>query len=262
MRNLIADGANNALMQYGMFVTIIIVIAVLVAVLELVALILNGVAAAKSRKAKKTMSANGLDGQTVARNLLDNMGMQDVVVKQGGFFRTMMYGDYYNAKTKTIYLRKSMFEGKSVRAVSTAVLNVVYAEYHKNGDKKFTRRAKMQPFALLAPYMFVPLFLVGLIVDLVTAQTIGLATAIFTIVGFAYYLFAMVWFFVNIPAEKQAMNRALEVIKTTSLLNENEYDMVDGLYKSMIVAEIANMILAIVYFIEYLIKLIGLVTKK
>ena len=262
MRNLIADGTNSAFAQFEAFVAIIIVIAVFVAILEIVALVLNAIAVSKSRRATKTENANGLDGATVARNLLDNMGMNDDSVKKGGFFRTMFYGDYYNAKTKTIYLRKKVIEGKSVRSISTAVLNVVYAEYHKNGDKKFIRRAKMQPLVLLAPFMFIPLFLIGLVIDIATTKTIGIATAVLTLIGFAYYLFAMIWFFVNVPVEKQATKRALEVIKTTSLLNEDEYAMVESLYKYMVIAEIANMILAILYFIEYLIKIIALFTKK
>lgn len=262
MKILIADSANNLFTQFGIFISIIIAIALVVAVFELVALILNSIAVFKARRATKTNNANGIDGATVAKNLLDSMGMNDVSVQKGGFFRTLLYGDYYNAKTKTIYLRKKVMEGKSVRSVSTAVLNVVYAEQGKNGNKKFLRRAKMQPLVLLAPYMFVPLFLIGLVVDLVTTQTVGVTTAVFAIVAFAYYLFAMIWFFVNIPVEKQATKRALEIIKSASLLNDDEYAMVEDLYQYMIVAEIANMILAIVYFIEYLIKLIALFAKK
>lgn len=262
MKNLIASGSNGAFAQFGTFVFIVVAISVIVAILEIVALVLNSIAVSKNRKATKTDNANGLDGATVAKNLLENMGMGDVSVKKSGFFRTLFYGDYYNAKTKTIYLRKKVIEGKSVRSVSTSVLNVVYAEFHKNADKKFSRRAKMQPFVLLAPYMFVPLFLIGLVIDLVTTQTVGIVTAVFAIVAFVYYLFAMIWFFVSVPVEKQATKRALEIIKTTSLLNEDEYAMVENVYKYMIVAEIANMILAIVYFIEYLFKLLGLLSKK
>jgi len=259
--NLIASG-NNGLAQFGVFVTVLIAVGVLVAVSELVACILNTIVWFKTHRANKTNNENQIDGETSARKLLDNMGLSNVKVQQAGFFRALFYGDYYNAKTKTVYLRKRVMQNKSVRAVATAVLNVVYAEYDKNGDKAYAKRFKMQPFVLLAPYMFVPLFLVGLIIDLVTLQSVGVGTLVLTLIGLAYYLFALIYYISTIPLTKKAMGRALEIMAQTNILNENEILMVQDLYKYTITADIANMILAIVYLVQYLLKLIAFFCKK
>ena len=58
------------------------------------------------------------------------------------------------------------------------------------------------------------------------------------------------------------MARSSEIIKQTNLLNENEQIMVDELYKYTVMAEIANMILAIIYMLKYLVKILGYFTRR
>ena len=258
--NFIAS--NQALGQFGFFIIAVIVIAIIVGLAEAVACVLNIIVFAKTRKINKTESECQLDGMQVARNLLDNMGMNDVQVVKAGFFRVLFYGDYYDPKKKTIYLRKSVIEGKSVRTIASTVLNVAYAEGDKNGDKTYARSAKIRPFMMFAPYIFIPLVLVGLVLDVLIAQAIGTITAICSIVGFVYYLWAIIYFCTTIPQLKKAMARSSEIIKQTNLLNENEQIMVDELYKYTVMAEIANMILAIIYMLKYLVKILGYFTRR
>ena len=70
---------------------------------------------AKYNKFNNVESSTGHTGFSAARNLLDANGLSDVEVKPLTFFKAMFYGNHYNAKTNTIYLRQGIINSKSIK---------------------------------------------------------------------------------------------------------------------------------------------------
>lgn len=258
MKFLCASGLESL----GTMMMIVVLIAIFVGIIETVAVVLNEAVRMKTRRARRTKTENGLCGEEIARNLLDNLNMKDVQVKKGGFFKIIFFGNHYNHRKKTIYLSKKVLNGATIDSVSNAVLSVAEAESMNLGDEKLSKSAWVRNITMFAPFMFVPLFLVGLFLDLVTGQGLGVATFGFTLFGFLFYLLAIVFFAISIPQKKKAMNRALEIIQVTNLLTEEERKIVESNYKCFILVDVVNMIFAILYFVKILIKVFASLSKK
>ena len=253
---------NISMLGFGgftIFVSVLIVIVAVLAVVEAFAGIANWIATYRYLRYGK-ISAQ-MNGEETANYLLKTLGMEDVQVKKPGFFRSLFLGNSYSISQKTIYLRKRILTRKSVASMAVASQKVALAIQHKNNDKRLLRKSKLDKIAWGAPISFIPLFLIGLIIDFITTSNIGILTVVFSAIGVLYFLIAVIILGLTIPVEKKANADALQLIEQTGIMSETEMIKTKKLYKSMIVAYIANFITSLIYLIKMLFKLLGAIAK-
>lgn len=205
-------------------------------------------------KGKKNTA--GFTAYSAARNLLDANGMTDIKIEKLGFFRAAMYGNSYNRKKKTIYLRRNIVDSDSILAVGLALQKIGLVVMDKQNDKQFIRRAKMQPFMLLAPVAFIPIVLIGLVFDIILSKAVGVGTIITTILAAAFYIISMIYELSTIKVEKRANQKAMEIMVATNFLNEEERMQIQKVFDSYILSYIAEFVVTLLQFIKFILELI------
>lgn len=208
-------------------------------------------------KGNSTRLDSGLTGEQAANMLLEKLNLSEVEVKQLNWFTASIYGNHYNARKKVIYLRKNIFSKSTVTAVSLATQKVALAIQHKNKDKSFIVKSKLQPVIILAPVLFIPLALVGIIFELIILHSnIGTLSIVFIIIGLLFYLLAFIFTLVNLPVEKKANTMAMKIIAETNIIEEDKQNLVRKIYKAYIISYVADFIMALLYLIQFILKLL------
>ncbi len=235
-----------------------IIVAVLIIIVLAATFIARLVVFAKYNKFNNVETSIGHTGFSASRNLLDSNGLSDVEIKPLTFFKAMFYGNHYNAKTKTIYLRQNIINSKSITAVGVAVQKVGHAIQDKENSPLFKFRTKIAPFVVFAPMLFIPITILGAILDWM--YSIGGVSAIISVsLGLILFILAFTFTLFTIPVESRANKLAVELLEKTKILNTNEIYAVKDLYSSYIVAYVmeflASLLQLIKTFLQILIKI-------
>ena len=176
-------------------------------------------------RGNRTNNSLGLSGGEYARKLLDQNGMPDV-------------------------LRMRTINKPSLTAVAMAAQKVALAEQHRDGDTKMIVRSRLQGLGVFAPILFVPLVLIGFLVDIFVLETL-LFSLVTAGIGLLFILFGFIVTLLNIPVEKKAMERA-QVILENELTGE---EMVTVEY-------VLQFIIAILRIIQLILKILISIRKK
>lgn len=210
----------------------------------------------------RTKNANNLTGQQTAEMLLEKVGLADVQVKKCGWFSGFFYSNYYNPKKKTIYLKGRIYDKASIASVGIATQKVALAIQDKNGDKCFKTKSKFQPYILLAPILFIPISLLGIVLDLSLSQTLGYISVALIGIALLLLIVSFIFLLMSLPAEKKANTMAIEIIEQTNLLDGTELAKVKKLYKIDILLYIGTYIMTTLYMIGLFFKILGKLLNK
>ena len=159
MLNLLATKIDGLEIAY-------IAVGILLGIAIIAAFIAQIVIAIGYWRGNRTSNSLGLSGGEYARKLLDQNGMPNVQVKKCGIMRTILFGNHYSITKRTVYLRMRTINKPSLTAVAMAAQKVALAEQHRDGDAKMIVRSRLQGLGVFAPSLFVPLVLIGFLVDL------------------------------------------------------------------------------------------------
>ena len=210
----------------------------------------------------RAKNVNNLTGQQVADLLLNKLGMPDIQVKKSNWFVGFFYGDYYSSKKKTIYLKGRLYENATIASVGVATQKVALALQDKNGDKNFKTKSKFQPYVFSAPLLFIPVSLIGIVIDLVLSKSFGYISLALIAIAFLGLIVSFILLLISLPAERKANSMALEIIEQTNLLNEKETVKVKKLFKINILLYVAGYILTTVYIVGLFFKIFGKLVKR
>lgn len=241
---------------------LLIAVGVLIGIASLFALISRLIIWGTYVKGNSTLTDNGLTAEETANMLLEQLDLSDVKVEQLGWFKASMYGNHYSARKKTIYLRKNIFNKATITAVALATQKVALAVQHKNKDKSFAVKSKLQPFILLAPILFIPLALVGVLLDFAISSQVGTISIVSIILGLLFYLLAFIFTLVNIPVEKKANAMAMKMIVETNIIEANQQGLVKKVYKAYILAYIADFIMSLLYLVQFILRIVFKILER
>lgn len=203
--------------------------------------------------------ASGATGEQAANFMLQLMGVTDVKVEKEGFFRALFYSNHYNPTKKTIYLRRTTFAGKNVTAIALATQKAALVLQDKEDSAKFRARWRLQQCAIFGPLFFIPLVLVGVIIDLVVslngADFSGIATLATTAAALVLFIISMVLAGLTISVEKRGTRDAIDLLRTTDLFQPDELEKAERVLKTYIIAYITDFIIAILKVIQLILKL-------
>lgn len=218
------------------------------------------------RKANRQKAKTGLTSEQVARNMLDGLGYTETKVEKLGFWGGLFVGNHYNEKKDIIYISKALMQRSTLAAIAIVGQKVAEVEAFKSGDKKIAKRSRIQRSGVLAPIVFIPLVVVGIILDALLARhtgsfQFGIFTIILTALALAYFIYGLVGMGLTIKIEKASAAKAMEYFSKTNVLDAEERKDVEKLYKTLITSYIINYIYMLLQVIRLIFKLLGLLSK-
>ena len=189
------------------------------------------------------------------RLILDEQGLVDVEVKKVGFFASLFIGNTYKRKTKTIRLSWFVARRTTVTALAKACELIGLARLHNEGAKGLGTVAFNRYFNWL-PILFLPIVIVGIIVDLVIGENFGVISIIFAGVGLLFTLIPFIISLISLKLERKALSYGQEIILNMGLLSEEEEKKIKNLFVAWRQLYVVNTILNAFELIYFLLKLI------
>jgi len=208
--------------------------------------------------------SNGKTGREVAEKLLAENGLGNVAVAPCGFWRWLIFGNSYSRRKQTVFLRKNVIDVASLVATATAARIASLAILDKEGDKSVARRVHYQVWSLIAPWSFIPIIIIGIIVDILVFADLNLGLA--TIIAVVFALLILLWGIFGehfvLKSERSSCDRAIDLLLKGGLINQSEVAIVRTFFDTYITRQILKFILAILEFIKVLLQLVLTILKS
>ncbi len=233
-----------------------IIVSLMLVVMAITAFVMWIVVMIKYFAGNRKETSNGKTGLQVAREMLDKAGLNHIQVKKANIFRAFIFGNCYSITKKTVFLRGAIANKKSLTSVGLALQKVGIAQLCESGNKTAITRNRLQILSLFGPILFLPIVLLGAVVDYLLFQVFG----IFSIISIAIsILILFAGFFItllNIPVEKKANQMALETMKRTGILNEQEQKIVKDVFDAYIIAYIMDFIVSVLRIVQLVLEIV------
>ena len=159
-------------------------------------------------KYSRVRISRGLTGADAARQVLSSGNADDVAIKP---IRGSMT-DHYDPREGVIRLSDSVYGSVSAAAVGVAAHEAGHAVQHATHYFPIRVRAKIIPATRFGSMLSIPIFFIGLI----------MASDVFLLLGIALYAIVASFQLVTLPVEFNASARAMQVLRSEGMLNEEE----------------------------------------
>ncbi len=156
-------------------------------------------------------NARGITGREAAEEILRRNGLNDVKVGHIGGNLT----DHYDPRTKTVNLSDSTYNQASIAAVGVAAHECGHALQHKVVYAPLALRTVLVPVSRFGSMAAMPLILLGFLFS-------GSSSLLFIQLGIIAFLASVVFQIVTLPVEFNASKRAVDLIGSAGILNQNE----------------------------------------
>jgi hypothetical protein len=153
-------------------------------------------------------SRAGYTGQTAARRILDQNGLDHVRVERVSGQLT----DHYDPRAQVLRLSDATFASASIAAIGVAAHEAGHAVQHDQGYLPNKLRSLLVPVAQIGSSFGPYLALFGLLFSM---------TLLFNI-GIILYAGAVLFYLITLPVEFNASSRAMRVLEEQGLLSEEE----------------------------------------
>ncbi|MCM1224354.1 MAG: zinc metallopeptidase [Lachnospiraceae bacterium] len=211
-------------------------------------------------KYNRKQNSAGKSGEEIARRLLDSHGLQHIRVTKTG---SMLFGNSYSHYFKKVRLRRLTWQKKSVTSLAMAAQKSSLAVLDKENDADMQKRIKLTPVMNFGPLAFVPLVMIGLILDLFVLKSgNGICTIVLSVVGLVFYLLAFVMSLLVLKTEKKAQVRAVELMREQSLATEEEIEMCRKLFRLYNIEYVNDMLMALLELIYRVLQIIAAVQNN
>ena len=256
--NIVREASEGSLngVSDGVIIALSIV-AVLLVVLSIFAFIVSGILSIAYIKYNHKKNSIKLPGKDIARAVLDNNNLSNIKVSASG---SVMFGNSYSHYFKKVRLRRLTWKKSSVSSLAMAVQKSSLAILDKEGDEDMKKRVKLTPVIYFGPLAFVPLVLIGILVDLYVAKsTDAKFTIIATAVASLIYVASFIMSILVLKTEKKAQTKALDIMKNENLATDEEIKMCKKLFKLYNIEYVNNMIIALLELIYRVLQIISYV---
>lgn len=243
---------------------ILIILSAIIGIVFLVADVYSWLLIARYRKLNRKNASINETTEQLAQKLLEKEGITDVSVKKCGLFRSLLYGNSYSRRKKTVFLRKNIYGKSSLTGVATATRLVGLAVQDRDKDKRFLFVSAALPYVQFAPFMVLPLVILGLILDLVVFSSAVpfLITLILLGVSLVYVIIAFVFTLLNVKVNKTAIIVAKDLIENGELgLTEDEKTQITKLHKIYLTKYVLDFITGTLELVKLLLQIIYTILK-
>lgn len=234
---------------------LMLVISVLIIVAGVVALVVSIWLAIRYSKYNRKQNSVNMTGEAIARQILDENGLEGIAVKCTG---SLTFGNSYSHYFKKVRLRRRTWKKASVASLAMAAQKSCLAVLDKENDPDMARRVRLSPFIYLGPIAFLPLILIGVLLDVLVFNSSGLATGIGMGAGLGFYIMAFIMSLMVLKTETKAQKLALQVVRADGLATEEEVADMQALFKMYNVQYVVNMIIAL---LELILRVLSVIVK-
>lgn len=157
----------------------------------------------------KVNTQKGYTGAQVARQLLDQSNLQNVIIETS----KGKLSDHYDPRNQVLRLSPEVYQGRSIASVSVAAHEVGHAIQHARGYAPLDARNKFFPVAKFGSSAAWPFMIIGLLIpNLSKLMTVGIIL----------FSAAVIFQVITLPVEFNASSRALEMLDSRGYLVGNE----------------------------------------
>ena len=158
------------------------------------------------KKYNKVASGTALTGAQIATKMLSDNGIYDVQIHEGGKGK-----NHFDPRHNSVTLESAYFHGTSVSAHAVACHEVGHALQLAGGYGPFKARSAIFPIVSFASNVWFVIFIIGAVMTM--NGLIDLAIALYAV--------TILFQIVTLPVEFDASKRAMNYIKSSSVLQGN-----------------------------------------
>ncbi|MBR1925796.1 MAG: zinc metallopeptidase [Clostridia bacterium] len=239
------EGFKNVSNELQWAIFIVMCLIVLVAVVAIVISIWLSVKYVRFNR--KTNSQN-ITGGEAARKILDDNGLKDIKVSSFGSF---LFGNSYSHFFKKVRIRRLTKDKTSLTSLAIGAQKSALAVLDKEGDKDMKHRIALTPFIYFGPFAFIPILVVGFLIDLLVFKFTGTVTIIAAGIGILLYLISFILSIKVLKTEAKAQKRACEIMLKNGLATQEEVEMMKKLFK----------LYNIQYFVDIILEILELILR-
>jgi uncharacterized protein len=198
-------------------------------------------------KYAEVASSLGMTGAEVAQSILQNMGVNDVIVEPV----PGELSDHYDPSAKAVRLSEGVYGSTSLAAAAIAAHECGHVLQDVNHYFPMNIRASLVPFANFGSQFSTMIVMLG--VGLASTGSGGAGVGDIVInVGIALFLAAVLFHVVTLPVEFDASRRALKIINDLGILQGDE----NKAAKRVLSAAAFTYVATTIYYVLQLIQLL------
>ena len=233
----------------------ILIVCILIAILAVVSIVVSIWLSIKYVVYNKRQNSANITGSEAARKILDDNGLQHIKVSVVG---SLAFGNSYSHYFKKVRLRRRTNQKASITSLAMGAEKASLAIMDKENDKDMRTRVALTPIMYLGPVAFIPLIIIGVLLDLFIFNTQGVVTLIFAGIGLLFYVLAFVLSLMVLKTEVKAQKMACEILAKENLATSEEIDMMKDLFKLYNIEYINDMLIEL---LELILKILQIVAK-
>ena len=232
-----------------------LIVAALIVIVAIFSLCVSIFLAVKYVKFNRRKNSKEITGVDAARKILDDNGLQHIKVKSVG---SMLFGNSYSHYFKKVRLRRLTKNKTSVTALAIGVEKAALAVLDKEGDPDMKTRIRLTPFIYLGPIAFVPLVVVGVLIDLFLLHTNGVLTIIVAAVGLLFFVLSLIMSIMTLKTEIKAQKRTYDLLRKSKLATEEEIGLMKELFKLYNIDYVNDIILSALELLYRVLQIVAM----
>ena len=217
------------------------IVGCLIAIVGIYALIVSVWLMVKYVKFNRRNNSAGLTGEEVARRILDDHDLYDIGVKSTG---SLLFGNSYSHYFKKVRLRRFTKHERSLTSLGMGAQKASLAILDKEGDPAMRKRIRLFPIITFGPFAFIPLIIIGGLLDYFVLNQTGVITLVLGGVGFLFYVYSIILSVLTLKTEKRAQERAYTILEENNLVTQDELCALKELFHLYNVQYINDIILS------------------
>ena len=206
----------------------LMIVGVLIAIVGIVSGITSIWLVVKYFRFNRRENSLGLTGIEVARKILDDNGLEHIKVKRTG---SLFFGNSYSHYFKKVRLRGFIRHETSLTSMGMGAQKAALAILDKEGDADMRKRIRLVPLVTFGPFAFIPLILIGGVLDYFVFNGSGICTLVLGTIGLLFYVYSVVLSVLTLKTEKKAQSRAYEILQRDYHITDDELSALKELFR-------------------------------
>jgi uncharacterized protein len=196
------------------------------------------------KKYSQVPTSSSMSGAEVARKILDDNGLYNVVVEEVRGHLT----DHYDPRSKVIRLSTDIYHGRSTAGAAVAAHEVGHAIQDAQ-DYAFLRfRSAMVPVAGFGSNISIFLIIGGFL--------LGMTQLAF--VGIVFFAAAVLFQLITLPVEFDASNRAMSQLVSTGVIRNDEERKTKKVLNAAAMTYVAGALVALAELLRFVFMFMGM----
>ena len=155
-------------------------------------------------------------------------------------------------------LRRWTKDKTSLTSLAMGAEKSALAIMDKNGDPDMKQRVVLTPLIYFGPFAFVPLIIVGVLIDIFVFNFTGVVSIISAGLGLVFYVLSFIFSIKILKTEVKAQKIACDIMLQNGLATPEEVEDMKKLYKLYNIQYINDLILE---FLQMILKMLELIAR-